>query len=516
MKNTVILLFFLLLYSAFPINHLYGLSQTDFTLSTAVNTQKISLHDYIVLTVTLTGPYSHKQFDPKLTSNSDCNTALLYTSIKVDKQSDVMSFTKNLHYVLEPTKAGMLGVGAAQLRIRKFSWTASSIPVEVVETPFEKPDFTIFTRQFIDYTENDICIQTTVDKKSAFIGEPIVYNVECYHNLTGFKIEFRQPSLTGFLPVEFPGIGSYLSNKRYYWCTIFRKALFPLSSGNLTIDSSAIKYSYQQGAFNQWGTLIAEPITVEIKPLPEKGKPEHFSGAIGSYRIGAIANKHTVAPGDEFLLRVTVSGTGNIGTVTEITEPDLSDYKLYKKTNSVSVPNDGLVVSGSKTWEYALVPQQTGKKTIGVFTLSYFDPKKGAYFTVTTKPIEITVESAGDMTVSGKSNKNVGQTVISSIAKDIRFLKPDKQTLTSTGSKVYPSPLWFLLYLLPVSALIVTYSVKRKHDTLDKSRSSEEKHSRGNRRKDVSTRLPGYWKRTTFQGITGNFMNVSPPISEIC
>ena len=164
-------------------------------------------------------------------------------------------------------------------------------------------------------------------------------------------------------------------------------------------------------------------------------------------------------------------------------------------------------------------PQKTGVITLEPFSLHFFNPKKAAYFTASTKPIEITVQGTDETIVSNKENKDTGQTVISSIASDIRFLKPDKQTLISTGSKVYPSFWCLLLYLLPVSALIVTYSVKRRHDTLEKSpglrrKSLAWKHAKG--RLDEASRLlekndiSGYYGklRECITAFIGDILNI--------
>ncbi|MBN1294964.1 MAG: protein BatD [Candidatus Latescibacteria bacterium] len=473
-------------------------------ISSTVDRNKIAIDEHLLLTVNLEIRYQQNHLMPELEPMPDFDVSWLYSSIRVKKINPHMFTTKKITYLLIPKKSGKFKVGSAKLKLYRDYLVTPSIDVEVTDTKSGRKSVDPNLHHAMVDLGSIIFITASVDKKEAWVGEQIDFTFEHFDNAHNTDIQYKLPSTVGFWPVDldYEFEKSVNISGILYWHGGYKKALFPTRAGELIIGSAHLMYSSNKNFYNQWGDLRSYPVTLNIKSLPEQNKPQNFTGAVGNFTISSAINKTTINKGDAVAIHVTVTGTGNIDLITEIAIPELSSFTLYDSKVHNSIPDGRQSIGGSKTWEYSLVPQQTGEKTIGAFTLSYFDPKKAAYHTVSTKPIEITIQNTGEMIVSDTKIKNTGQTVISSIASDIRFLKPDKQTLASNGSKVYPSPWWFLLYLLPVSTLIVTYSFKRKHDTLEKSpglrrKTFAWKQAKG--RLDEATRLlekndiPGYY-----------------------
>ena len=51
---------------------------------------------------------------------------------------------------------------------------------------------------------------------------------------------------------------------------------------------------------------------INVMPLPEKDKPESFSGAVGSFDFKLTTNKKELRTSEAFEVRLEVSGDGNL------------------------------------------------------------------------------------------------------------------------------------------------------------------------------------------------------------
>ena len=216
---------------------------------------------------------------------------------------------------------------------------------------------------------------------------------------------------------------------RRYLVTEIKRALFPISSGKIPIDSPrlTIKPDDFGVSFDPFGffdkdlrelfkrgqpkVLTANVITLNVRSLPESGKPDNFSGAVGRYSISAAADKDSVGVDEPITLKLILSGTGNIRSVPPVKLPDLPDFRIYDSGNTESVSNTNLVISGTKTFELAIIPRTSGAYTIPAITFSYFDPSKGKYQTIATNPIRITATGEGLADVGGAPKNIIGSAV---------------------------------------------------------------------------------------------------------
>lgn len=122
---------------------------------------------------------------------------------------------------------------------------------------------------------------------------------------------------------------------------------------------------------------------LDVLPLPVKGRPAGFSGAVGNFKIKAQADPTSVHAGEPITLQVRVTGDGNFNRV-ELGELAASkDFQTYTPT---STTHDGV-----KTFKQAIVPLHEGITRIPPITFSYFDPHAGAYVTRSTAAIPIRV-----------------------------------------------------------------------------------------------------------------------------
>jgi len=124
-------------------------------------------------------------------------------------------------------------------------------------------------------------------------------------------------------------------------------------------------------------TLRADPLALEIRALPEEGRPSHFGGAVGELALSARAEPRDLFVGESLRLEVEVTGTGS-----------LADFDLPR----AGWP--GLACFGSlesrsgqaRTITYDLVPESTAVREIPPLELSYFRPGPEPGYAVATTP----------------------------------------------------------------------------------------------------------------------------------
>ncbi|PID41302.1 MAG: hypothetical protein CR981_03755 [Proteobacteria bacterium] len=135
-------------------------------------------------------------------------------------------------------------------------------------------------------------------------------------------------------------------------------------------------------------SVTSSPVTIDIVPLPEQGKPDGFSGAIGSFTFDLEAKPTIIDPGDPITLKMTVSGEGNFEQVTVPIISESSGLKTYTPHADFS-PGE-TPHTGTKNFEQAIVINDQRITTIPPVVFSFFDPKKKRYVTLFSDPVSIT------------------------------------------------------------------------------------------------------------------------------
>jgi hypothetical protein len=257
-------------------------------------------------------------------------------------------------------------------------------------------------------------IRVVPDKTRAFVGEQVTVSWLLYVVQVPNRFgQVSEPHTDGFWLEEIPsttppGRLSFseqqaVAGRTYNVALLFKKALFPLAPGKLTI--TAMEAEIAQGDFfgpMQVHRLKSEPLVIEALPLPAKGAPPQFEAAnVGRYEISAAVDRATVTVGDAVTLKVAVKGTGNVRNVVPPPLPPLDGWKSYEPKSEVAL--DGAeTITGTKTIEWLLRPERPGKTTIPALVLETFDPAAKRYDSVRSQPIEIVVTGeAGSNAVAG-------------------------------------------------------------------------------------------------------------------
>jgi hypothetical protein len=298
-------------------------------------------------------------------------------------------------------------------------------------------------------------LRAVPSKTKAFAGEQITVEWQMY--LTERQNNYaptKEPRTDGFwaedleVPQNRGGLSlseQVLEGRVYLFAPLMRKALFGLNPGKYTItpleaDISRVDFF---GATVKSEHLKADPVTIEIVPLPT-GAPAGFDpSAVGRFSMAAEVDRNQVQVGDAVTLKLRLDGQGNLRKIGLPAMPRLDGWKIYEPKINVQM-NRGDTVGGSKTAEYLLLPERPGQTTLPTFSFSYFDTQKAAYVTVKTEPIHLTVTGEAAPTQGPRTATTVATPASSGsenlLALDVRPLRGRPSLRRDLGSALYHSP----------------------------------------------------------------------------
>jgi hypothetical protein len=308
-------------------------------------------------------------------------------------------------------------VGPARARFAAGEQTAPAIAIEVVagsvrparpsrRSPFGDPFGGVDPfedmrgRRGAPAAEPHIALEAKASRTSLHVGEPLVLTYYLYTQVSPRDLQpVEAPKYPGFWveDLERPrgspsGESATLDGIAYRRFPIMLKLLYPTRAGKLTIPASTMKIGTAPLGFFDSGVVVersTKPVTIDVKPIPDE---PGFSGAVGRFRTSARLDRDSLALGEAATLRFSVEGTGNLKWVDRAPEVKVEGARVYppQTRSDLKAGADGL--TGTKTWEFVVVPQTTGTLEVPALAFSFFDPAAGRVATAETKALPLRVE----------------------------------------------------------------------------------------------------------------------------
>jgi len=182
---------------------------------------------------------------------------------------------------------------------------------------------------------------------------------------------------------------------------IAEKLLYPTKAGKLTLPAVTIELGIPRQSFFDAGatavTRKTKPLALTVDPLPEV---PGFLGAVGRFRVSAQVDKPSVPLGEAVTLRFKVDGTGNLKWIDKGPDLQLAGAKVFPPQVKSDLKASPEGISGSKTWEFVVVPETTGVLEIPALRFAAFDPATGKVAQTETPAIPVRVEGPSGGTVA--------------------------------------------------------------------------------------------------------------------
>ena len=230
-----------------------------------------------------------------------------------------------------------------------------------------------------------------------------------------------------------------------------RKRLYPQKTGTLTVGPMAANMTLGQFFSARQQEVSSNALEVEVLPLPRAGRPAGFvPGNVGRYDLTATLDRDRIKGGDAVTLTVTVRGQGNLRQFKVPPLGELPGFKVYepKITDNLEL--------GEKRLEYLLMPTRAGRLKVPVISVPTFDPGKGAYRLLRTRPLPITI--TGPMPQSLQDRKDPRKNVI---GPTVRPPRPARVLTHRTPFKPLSSQLVWALFMVPMVLLVLVSGGER-------------------------------------------------------
>lgn len=310
---------------------------------------------------------------------------------------------------------------------------------------------------------NTLFARASVNKSNPYQGEQVIITYKIYTQvpISQFAID-KLPGNKGFWSEDL-SVGQQIkqyeetyNDRRYQVAEIRRGALFAQESGTLGIDpldlnvlamvqrqrrrTGSIWDLFDDPFFNAQQAverpLSTNKLVINVRPLPSA--PQGFSGGVGQYEAKGGLTNDKVKANEAVSYRITVSGKGNLMLI-DAPQPQFpSAFEVYDPQIDDNIKRSDAGISGSRTYEWVLIPRSKGDYTIPAFDFIYFDPATGQYVSRRIPEQTLEVERGDSRSMANVSSKDD----VRLLAQDINYIYPVTKLETikekdSTGAAFY-------------------------------------------------------------------------------
>ena len=441
-----------------------GVSAAAIQFEASVDRTRASQSEPIRLTLRITSDKQLSQVTPAF-ELKDFHVEGPATNTRMEMRNANITFSRELTYVLYAKQAGTFTIGPFQLEMDGERYETKPITVEIVQGA---------SRSQAGQADDPIFVLARADHERAYVGQQVTVSYDLFYRVQLRNVSFNKlPTFVGFWTEDLFVAQQLESHQEmrggvsYSVAPLRRVALFPTGAGTHAVGTLAVSCDIPQQRSRRGGALDdffagdpffgrsrsvlrqSEELKIEVLPLPEQGRPEEFTGAVGRFQLSVEAQPTQVAVGDPVTLRVLVEGEGNMAAVQPL-QVDAAGVKLYdpKVEEEERVTNG--VYGGRRLFEYILIPEQGGTLNIPPLRFAFFDPHQARYEVLESAPI--TIHSEGSVAEEGVSY-GLSRRDIEAVGEDIRYIKPDVEAL-GAASMLYNSYwFWSLQGVLPFAFL---------------------------------------------------------------
>ena len=438
------------------------------TFTASINKNKVGLNEQFTLTFSL-NESGDRFVAPSLSDftvlagpSSSSSTSMI--NGKVTKET---SYT----YRLRSKKMGAFNIYPAKIRVKGKELRSNTLSVQVLKSS-PKPSSNNSTEAI---AKSNVFIELELSNSNPYVGEQIIASYKLY-----FGQEVRSPELlenptyTGFWHEEFdlgknyPISEEFINGKKFQVALLKKLVLIPQRSGKLPIVAMDLEVpvatpTNQRDFFGRRTSRIVNIIcssgkmVLNVKPLPKKGKPSNFNGAVGSFEFTTKLDRDSIQTDESANLSLRISGTGNLRMI-DLPEFDVpNDIEAYepKYKERINLKQSGL--SGYKREEYLLIPRNRGIYKIGSVSFSYFNPVKKKYNTIQSPSYILTVKGSDKGATTAVVLNNIAKEDVRFIGKDILYIKTSLINYNTSKDLFFCSSLFFTLLIIPLFFVLLLF-----------------------------------------------------------
>jgi hypothetical protein len=469
-----------------------SVSAQDVQLTAGVNRNPVGLNDQIIYTLEVSGSTSGLP-EPNLPDFADFRILggpNVSTSVQIINGS--MSSSKNYSVILLARKAGTFTIPAVSITHKGKTYQSNSIKITVTPQGTQPSQKGSSSRGEEEITASDeLYIKTVPSRRTVYVNDQITVSFKVYFRVLIRNPDFiKLPETVGFwveeyeIPQNIPVTQEVVNGIQYNVAEVKKMALFPTKTGELTLSSMQLAVNVVErrrrrdpfSAFDSFfddpfgrtvrKVLATDPMTVNVRPLPETGKPADFSGLVGNFRLQVDLDKTSVKANEALSYRVRLNGPGNLKSFNDIPVEFPANFEVYDPKIKDDINRSGSNLIFTRELEYVLIPRTSGQYRIKPLEISFFDPGSQTYKTLRSQEYTINVGEGKD--VGGLAgNAYLSKSEVKLLGKDINFIKEEKLNLLPAGYKPYATVWLWASLIVPLLLLggmttNVEYARRRK------------------------------------------------------
>jgi hypothetical protein len=406
------------------------------------------------------------------------------TSLKNLYVNGKRTYQKTYSYFLAPKKKGKFTIKQATIEIDGEVYKTFPVTVTVtaaVDKPNGPPDAS-------DIASDKIHLVAEVSNGNPYLNEPTTVVYKLYVSTeVGISSNWREkqtPRYNDFWSqnIEIKGLniqrGEY-KGEDYRYVVLRKTVLYPQKTGKLKLEPLVLDITVEvpTGRANIFGqqimtqvpkTVTAGSRTINVKPLPEQGKPSDFKGAVGDFDFKVTTSKNQLNATESLQAKIEVSGRGNLKLfeLPKLTTP--SSLEVYEPEHKESVRTNLGGMQGSISDTYTIVPQYRGKYPVPSISFSYFDLKTESYKRITSDEIIIDVVEGPTASTDNSENTSAAtKQTVKPNANAFAFIKTSSNWESMTTKDFFKSTSFWCLLLLPFLAIPLAIVIRREKDKRD-------------------------------------------------
>ncbi len=337
-------------------------------------------------------------------------------------------YMKNIVYTLAALQPGKFTIPGASVRIDDKMVKSDPVFIRVISKEAAAQKKRAPDRQLnMDYLlqpgedpyakmKKNLFMQVAVDKKSCYVGESVTAIFKLYSRLESRSDIVKNPGFYGFSIRDVVTLkdkvttSEMIDGKQFDVHTIRKVQLYPFQSGSYSIDPMEVvnKVEFTTSADRKpvrqeivegvvtvnnadevlptvtyENTMHTQAIAINVKPLPEKNRPDSFNGAVGRFSMNVEVTDKEAAIEEGATLDVVIKGEGNFTQLSapliewpkgiEVFEPEIKDE--WKTERSA--------LQGQRRFRFRFIAAHPGLYTLPAIQFSFFNPDSNRYITLT-------------------------------------------------------------------------------------------------------------------------------------
>lgn len=214
--------------------------------------------------------------------------------------------------------------------------------------------------------------------------------------------------------------------------------------------------------------LRAQPVALNVLPLPPPDGVPGFAGAVGRFAFDVQVRPAEVTAGEPVTLAMQIGGVGNIENIAPPAIAAGPDFRLYEP-RQVSRDIDSARAGGRVVYEQVVIPRSDTNAQLPALSFSYFDPELGRYETVTRGPFDLVVHPATNgagRVIQAAADGPEARTMI--LGSDIVYLKPAPARWPRPGNGPPNRALFWGAQAVPALAVLGLFLAARRREQMSR------------------------------------------------